>query len=349
MASREELLARRKQANMFHPASNIVEQTKDMILDTPLSELVKDVNNTINSAKDNPDQVFKAKANEFVPFPEESIRLKLHTGYKRESMVESIKKDGIMLPILVWLHEGEKIILSGHNRVDIARELDIEIPYIIMKDISYEKARRIVVIQNLYNRQHIEMSKSELSNMLVIAIGSYNDTVSKSQIYKDLEKEFYFTRKQVLAYLRIQKLHPELMQFLDEDKMPMDAAYNIAGVDNDKQSNLVDFLKVYSIHKITMKNANYLINRKVGDWDEDFMKAAFGLVEKSKRGRKLSSIKISCEDLTSFIPESQLKKAPEIIKESLQLKNDLEQIFKNNSCEYDEGLIKSLLENHFSD
>lgn len=345
MASREEMLARRKASTIFTPSTNLVEKTKNMdIDDTPLSDIMRDVNAVMESAKENPDEIPKAKADEFIPFPDEKLRLKLHTGYKREVMVESIKMDGIMLPILVWLKDGEKIILSGHNRVDIARELDIEIPYIGMKDLSYEKAKRIVVVQNLYNRQHTEMQKSEISNMLKVAIGTYDESKTKSEIYEALENEFHFTRKQVLAYLKIQALKPFLMQMLDDGKMPMDAAYNIAQADDDKQETLIAFVQNNNITKISMKHADNLMARKVGDWDTDFMMAAFGLVAVKKTGRKATSVKIKYEDLTEYIPNESMKHATDIIKDSLKVKKELEALFEEYDKDIDMVYLKEALD-----
>ena len=66
----------------------------------------------------------------------------LYTSKRLEDMVESVKENGILNPIIVLKKEdGAYEILSGHNRVNAARIAKIKsIPCIIKENLSEEDA-----------------------------------------------------------------------------------------------------------------------------------------------------------------------------------------------------------------
>ena len=60
-----------------------------------------------------------------LPFHEHPF--KLYTGKKLDDMVESIKENGIMTPLIVRrLEDGNFEILSGHNRFNSAKLVGLE-------------------------------------------------------------------------------------------------------------------------------------------------------------------------------------------------------------------------------
>lgn len=66
-------------------------------------------------------------------------------------MVESIRKPGILGPIILWQHEDRHIILSGHNRVNAAKLAGLTRgPEVIKENLDYADAVLIVTETNCH-------------------------------------------------------------------------------------------------------------------------------------------------------------------------------------------------------
>lgn len=62
-------------------------------------------------------------------------KFKLYTGQRLDDMVSSIKEYGILMPVILWHHEGLYIILSGHNRVNAGKIAGLQLPWIVRTKI----------------------------------------------------------------------------------------------------------------------------------------------------------------------------------------------------------------------
>lgn len=306
--------------------------------DTPLIDVVNELKNTSSF------EVSMEDAESLLPYPDKGIRLQLHTGYKRDTLKESMQHDGIIEPCIIWLKEGKKIILAGHNRVDIAKELNIKVPCIIRTDLDTKKAERIVIITNLQNRQINEMKPSELSRMLTRLIEGYDDSVYKSEIYKDMDDEFSLSRTKVLWYLKINSLNTYLLEMLDNDDMPLTAAYKLACATSYNQNQLADFIKKYEIKKVSITETEKLTMRKTTGWDEEFMMVIFGLIEKSKKPRKITTVSVKLKDIEKFAIGEQVT-ASSIIG-VYKFKNDIKNRFEEKGYEYSEEVVLKAVEEY---
>ena len=277
-------------------------------------------------------EVTMEDAETLIPYPDKGIRLQLHTGYKRDTLKESLQHDGIIEPCIIWLKEGKKIILAGHNRVDIAKELAMKVPCITRTDLDTKRAERIVIITNLQNRQISEMKPSELSRMLTRLIEGYDDSVYKSEIYKDIDEEFSLSRTKVLWYLKINSLNTFLLEMLDNGDMPLTAAYKLACATSYNQNQLADFVKRNEIKKISITDTEKLVTRKTTDWDEEFMMVIFGLIEKTRKTRKTTTVSVKLKDIEKYAIGEQVT-ASSIIG-VFKFKNDIKIRFEEKCCEY---------------
>lgn len=341
MADRDKMRARRE-AMKLHATEQINSDTQELSEDSPLHDIVK------NISKQSERVVKYASADKFTYYPDHSITLKLHEGYKKDAMVESIKKDGIIEPICVWPKDNQLIILAGHNRCNIAEELGIQVPYLEFTDIDEKKAERIVIITNLQNRQYTEMLPSELSRMLRRLIDSYDDTY-KEDIYIDINSEFNLSKQKVLQYLRLGKLNSKLLKLLDEGAMPMTAAYNLAYVSDEKQQFLLNFMHQNDITKISLNNVNILRKRDKKDWDEEFLRTAFGLAKAKKVGRTATTIKVPIKKIQNLMTTDELKDAESVIESSLSIRKELYSFFEAHNQEYSNRIVQEALAKYFEE
>ncbi|MDR2729214.1 MAG: ParB N-terminal domain-containing protein, partial [Chitinispirillales bacterium] len=80
-----------------------------------------------------------------------------------DDMVRSIKELGVIVPVIVRPKEdGIYEILSGHNRVNAAKQAGLaEVPVIIKENLTEEEASLIVTETNLVQRSFADLSHSE--------------------------------------------------------------------------------------------------------------------------------------------------------------------------------------------
>ena len=111
----------------------------------------------------------------------------LYTGKRLNDMVESVKENGILNPIIVLKKEdGAYEILSGHNRVNAAKIAKIKsIPCIIKENLSEEEAYTYVIETNLMQRSFSDLLPTEKALVLKVR---YEKIASQGK-RNDLQKE----------------------------------------------------------------------------------------------------------------------------------------------------------------
>lgn len=307
---------------------------------SPLADLVNQI-----QVKYDIDKIYYGNPDEFKLYPNEKIRLKPHTGDKKELLRESIKKDGVLDPALVWIKDGEKIILAGQNRNIICKEENIKLPYIIKEIQDSRQADRIVVVTNLHNRQHNEMLPSELCSMLSCLIDSYDNDIYKGDIIKDIGNEFKLERNQIYRVLSFRKLIPELLKMLDDKRMPLYAGYTLASISIEKQSVLNDFIQDNSIEKISKKNVDALMARPEAPWDITFLRRSFGLeISEKKRTRKNTIIENA--QIQKYLFKEEENKIQDTVIDTLSMRYQIYKKMKEHNMEYSEKEVMIAIEQY---
>ena len=97
---------------------------------------------------------------------------------KMNDLIESIKENGVLTPVIVRrIDDGNYEILSGQRRVAACRLLNIDLIPAIVKDISYDDAAILLVDSNLQReellfrlrrliRPHVQKVARSLKNIL---------------------------------------------------------------------------------------------------------------------------------------------------------------------------------------
>lgn len=209
-----------------------------------------------------------------VPFSRHPF--KLYEGQKLDDLVESVKANGVMIPIIVRQSvsdidtETSYEILSGHNRVNAARLAGLETIHAIIKDnLGDDEAMLIVTTTNLIQRQFVEMSHSEraavlsahhaaikqqgrrhdlvkeIENMLNTSHGAENSTSSPLGNLTSMDKtgaEYALSKNTIARYLRVNMLTDGLKESLDFGKFGMRAAVAVSYLSEETQHQLMDVL-----------------------------------------------------------------------------------------------------------
>ena len=112
---------------------------------------------------------------------------KLYSGERFNDMVESIRKNGILNPILVQpTSNGKYEILSGHNRVQSAKTVGLTtIPAVVKENLSEDEADVYVIETNLIQRGFNDLLISERASVLLsrhsklFSQGKRNDIINE--------------------------------------------------------------------------------------------------------------------------------------------------------------------------
>jgi len=208
--------------------------------------------------------------NELVPF--ENHPFETYAYERLCDLAESIKANGVITPIIVRLRDdGVKEIISGHNRVKASKMVKIEeIPAVLLKDLSDEKALAYVIETNLMQRSFAEMRHTEKAAVLTLhhsklfSQGKRTDIINELKRLENLGKEspdesetishdekkirsnaevgkqYSLSASHVSRYLRIQFLIEEFKQMLDANTLTFVPAVEISFLPEPEQRMIAE-------------------------------------------------------------------------------------------------------------
>ena len=255
-----------------------------------------------------------------VPFSNHPF--KLYEGQRFTDMVESIRSNGIHVPIIVRRINGNRYeILSGHNRVQASREAGrTSIPAVVRENISDEDAFLIVTETNLIQRSFADLKHSERA----VALATHYDAMKKKAGYRsDLLAEieiitsapvgrrletrdklgsiYGLGKTTVARYLRINKLIPALKNRLDSEDIGMRVAESLSYLRDSEQSIVESILDENK--KISIKQADELKAKSEKEQlNEEYIKCIFEL---GYYPAKIKPLKLSGQFLSQYFNSNQ--------------------------------------------
>ncbi len=263
---------------------------------------------------------------------------KLYEGQRFTDMVESVRANGVLVPIIVRPYakeEEEKYeILSGHNRVAAAREVGLDkVPVVIRKGLTDNEALLIVTETNLIQRSFADLKHSEKAVTLAV----HYDALKKKSGYRSdllaeieqltcaplgtgtrtrdkISAQYSLGKTTVARYLRVNKLIPSLKEQLDNGEIGMRVAEALSYL-RVKEQNIVDKL-LDDGTKINIKQADKLkTESEKGDINltniSEILRSDYFPV-------KVKPIKLSGQFLAQhFNPDQSIEEIEKVIAEAL--------------------------------
>lgn len=203
----------------------------------------------------------KSDANEQVVLIEESKLedypnqpFKLYNEDKKKEMIESIKINGIMQPLIVRPIKNEKYqILAGHNRRICAKEIGVnKLPCIIKENLTEDEAKIYLIDTNLCTRDNI--STMERARAYRIKYDTYKRKNIESSIMEEIERDNIglrgkFVKQEkssngsIQRYLRLTQLIPKLQDLVDNNKLSINVGEKVSFLPNEEQKILAEILE----------------------------------------------------------------------------------------------------------
>ena len=268
----------------------------------------------------------------------------LYTGKRLSDMVESVKENGILNPIIILKKEdGAYEILSGHNRAGAARLANLKtVPCIVKENLSEEQAYTYVIETNLMQRSFSDLLPTEKALVLKIRYekiasqGKRNDlqkeinnleqgiiekeskAEDKTDSRKALGKEYNLSGASIARYLRLNELSKSWKQEVDEYQIGLTMAVELSYLSKEIQEYLYQQCGELELSlKPSDAKALHLMNRQE-DLNQE-MVTTYLLNLKKPKIKEYQNIKLSQSIYQKFFQDKAKEEAEGIIEKALEI------------------------------
>ena len=243
--------------------------------------------------------------------PFENHPYKVIDNEEMNSLVESIKSQGVLNPITVRpISDGYEIV-SGHRRVFACKKLGFELIPAFVKEMTREEAILVMADSNLHRDGLLPSEKAFAYKMKLDAIkrqGERTDLTSAQVGHKSLTSveriaiENDESKTQVQRYISLTRLIPELLQMVDDGKIALTPAVEMSKLQRESQELLY---KACIFHDCTPSYAQTVHLRKFADRGELSEKKIHEIMGEEKANQR-EKIVIYMDDIKQYYPRNTL-------------------------------------------
>ena len=245
---------------------------------------------------------------ELHPFKDHPFKVK-----DDDAMIEtadSIKKYGVLVPAIARpLPDGGYELVAGHRRRRASELAGKETMPVIVRDLDDDAATIIMVDSNLQRENLLPSERAFAYKMKLEAIkhqGARTDLTSV-QVEQKLSARDQVAKEagersgiQVMRYVRLTELIPELLDMVDEKKIAFNPAYELSFLKPDEQQMLVETMD-YEQATPSLSQAQRMKKfSQDGKLSEDVMLA---IMSEEKKG-DLDKVTLSSDTLRKYFPKS---------------------------------------------
>ena len=270
---------------------------------------VDDLFSTEESRQDEQlEKIQEIPLSELHPFKDHPFKVK-----DDDAMIEtadSIKKYGVLVPAIARpLPDGGYELVAGHRRRRASELVGKETMPVIVRDLDDDAATIIMVDSNLQRENLLPSERAFAYKMKLEAIkhqGARTDLTSV-QVEQKLSARDQVAKEagersgiQVMRYVRLTELIPELLDMVDEKKIAFNPAYELSFLKPDEQQMLVETMD-YEQATPSLSQAQRMKKfSQDGKLSEDVMLA---IMSEEKKG-DLDKVTLSSDTLRKYFPKS---------------------------------------------
>ena len=260
--------------------------------------------NTHGSYMGRVEKINISKIQEFKNHP-----FKVKDDEQMESLVESIKENGVLNPIIVrQIEDGKFEIISGHRRKRAIELANFEEIPCIVRDLTDEEATILMVDSNLQREEILPSEKAYAYKMKMDAMkrqGERTDLTSTPLVEKlrtneKIGEEIGESREQIRRYIRLTKFIPEVLQMVADKKIAFRPAVEISYLTEKEQSILLDIIE-YNESTPSLAQAIYL---KKQSQEKTLTEEKIEEIMEEQKPNQIEKIKINKSKIESIIPKN---------------------------------------------
>ena len=244
-----------------------------------------------------------------VPFTGQPYRFK-DDDPKMQETLDSVKKRGVRAPGLVRPDpDGGYEIISGHRRHRASELAGLEDMPVIIRDMTDEEAVIEMVDANIQREKVMPSEKAWAYRMKLDAIkhqGARTDLTSvqveqklsaRDKVAKDAGEK---SGIQIMRYIRLTELIPELLDMVDEKKIAFNPAYELSFLKKEEQIQLLDAMDSEQATPSLSQAQRLKKFSQEGRLSIDVMRAIMGEEKKSD----LDKVTFTSDTLRKYFPKS---------------------------------------------
>ena len=230
---------------------------------------------------------------------------KVKDDAEMNTLIESIQTQGILSPLIIRPIENtdEYEVISGHRRLHAAQKAGItEVPALIYA-LDRDSAAIAVVDSNLH-REHILPSEKAFAYKMKYEAMKHQGTScqlgTKLCTDEQIAEKANDSARQIQRYIRLTHLIPELLEFMDENRMALSVGVELSFLDEQSQRNVLEqcemndctpsYSQAWRMHK--------------ADREGTLTKAAIQTIMSEEKANQRETVKIPTEKLRKFAPNA---------------------------------------------
>ena len=242
---------------------------------------------------------------------------------KMDDLVESIKQNSVLTPVLVRPDKNNSYeMISGHRRMHAAIKAGLETIPAIVRDMEDDEAIVIMVDANIQREELLPSEKAFAYKMKLGAMkrqagrppknnSCQNGTNLRSD--EELGNLVGESARSIQRYIRLTELIPDLLDYVDKKRLQFTVAVDISYIDKEIQTWLFEYIKengtVKAVQVAALRTAlevgpmtqakmiSILVNSQPGRKQEQ------KIILSEKKLRNFFSEKYTAEDMESVILE----------------------------------------------
>jgi|GEM_PF-68776 len=242
---------------------------------------------------------------------------KVQNNEEMQRMIESIRKVGAITPALARpLPDGGYELISGHRRLAACQVLGVETMPVIVRELSDDEAVIAMVDANLQRETILPSEKAFAYKMKRDALN--HQGMTSPQVGEKLltaEKNGLDggdSRNQVLRYIRLTYLIPELLSMVDDGKIAFNPAVELSYLDSYQQRAVLDAM---ALNDCTPSHAQSIRLKKLAQEGVLDDQIVYAVLAETKPNQQ-EQLKFKREELRKYFPsgytEEQMRR--DIIK-----------------------------------
>ena len=237
-----------------------------------------------------------------------------------DALAESIKAHGVVSPIIVRPLENtadEYEIISGHRRVMASRKAGItEVPALV---VSLDRdAAAIVLVDSNLHREHILPSEKAFAYKMKfdsLKHQGWRSDLTSDQVEPRLRsdeqigKDTGESRATIQRYIRLTKLIPEILQYVDDGRISFTPAVELSYLNEQEQ---YDLLEQIELNDCTPSLSQACRFKKMSQ-EDGLAPEVIAAVMSEEKANQREMFKVPLERIRQYIPNANAKQAEDFV------------------------------------
>jgi len=224
-------------------------------------------------------------------------------------LIQSVQSHGVLVPAIARLRpDGEYEIIAGHRRKHASELAGLDFMPVVVLDLNDDEAIIQLVDSNIQRENILPSERAKAYKMRMEAMkrqGARTDLTSPNISAKfrsddELGQEVGVSGDTIRNYASLTNLVPELMQMVDEGRIKLSPAYQIAALPHNEQSLLFDTIESEQATPSLSQAQRMKRLSQNGELNEDVLLEI--MMEQKKPVR--NDITLSGEKLRKYFPQS---------------------------------------------